>query len=445
MVPAEEDQEKGDYLSVYASKQATKTRDSTSGTTVYSTRGMGHASAGVSTQVMGVGDEWTCRSWIQATSASNLVSAPGKGRIPDTVTGDPETMLKEKFRNNFGIAWALVSFKRGIAALYNKRGIFPGGGLVRVDFDHTKSAEGNFSSTGSPSPLPDLNPWASTSVNIAGRAHVGIAPDINLAEASTPKCTGDEKHDIPLGHGQKCPGIPGQDYTSPDNDLLGQGSIDPPPESTNQLCFACNGTHTSSEASNHEWGTPACGDSTHAGYACQITASDHQWGTFPCGDVTHVGYLCQVSSDHSTLITSYSGSFYECQPHQTFACGHTDLTANSYSHRSETCPTDSNGQSCEYGSFYACSPHTHAYPAIVCGAASWTRCTAAVSSSTEHQTACSNCSQSYWSCNLSAVAWHATPLTCQRSGCNVSLTKCQNTGGGGCFSNGTEYSYHDLP
>ncbi len=184
-------------------------------------------------------------------------------------------------------------------------------------------------------------------------------------------------------------------------------------------------------------------------HPCSIHATsvsgDHTWGTFACGDATHVGYLCQASSDHSTLISGYSGSFYECQPHQTFACGHTDLTANAYTHRLESCPPNSNGDSCTAGSSYACSLHTHVYPAIVCGAASWTGCTASISSRTEHQTACSNCPESYWTCSTSGVAWHATPLTCQRSGCSVSLTKCQNTGGGGCFSNGTEYRYHDLP
>ncbi len=216
-------------------------------------------------------------------------------------------------------------------------------------------------------------------------------------------------------------------------------------------CVTCAPSSGSSadEADEGDTGGTQETPSTPSYHACGIHATsvsgDHTWGTFACGDATHVGYLCQASSDHSITISGWSGTFYECQPHQAFVCGHTDLTANAYTHRLESCPPNSNGDSCTAGSSYACSSHTHVYPAIVCGAASWTGCTASISSRTEHQTACRNCPESYWTCSTSGVAWHATPLTCQRSGCSVSLTKCQNTGGGGCFSNGTEYRYHDLP
>ena len=165
--------------------------------------------------------------------------------------------------------------------------------------------------------------------------------------------------------------------------------------------------------------------------------------SYACG--IHSGASADESSDHQTLITGYSGSFYECQPHTTFGCGHTDLSSNSYTHRSETCPKNSNGKSCNVGSYYACISHTHDYPptTVACGARSWTGCRVAVSSRTEHQIPCV-AGHPYYTCNPKAVAHHATPIACKRSGCNVSITKCQNKGGGGCFSRGKEYKYHDI-
>ncbi len=165
------------------------------------------------------------------------------------------------------------------------------------------------------------------------------------------------------------------------------------------------------------------------------------------------------SGDHSAASCGTSGH-YACDGsnHAAAGCGHASHYAcDGLTHVQEQCTiTNSNGDRCTY-TFWRClhptvpsygPSHTHTYPPpplVACGAASWTNCAEMLSSSTDHQITCSNCSQSYWTCSTSGVAWHATPLTCQRSGCNVSLTKCQNTGGGGCFSNGTEYNYHDLP
>ncbi|MCG9128841.1 hypothetical protein JT359_14725 [Candidatus Poribacteria bacterium] len=100
------------------------------------------------------------------------------------------------------------------------------------------------------------------------------------------------------------------------------------------------GTHETTVAGNHE--TADCGTSGH--------------------------YVCD-DSDHES-VSGYNGSFYQCQPHQTFGCTHTDLTSNAYSHRSESCPDNSDGLSCDYNSYYACSPHSHAYtppPPTTCG------------------------------------------------------------------------------
>lgn len=141
--------------------------------------------------------------------------------------------------------------------------------------------------------------------------------------------------------------------------------------------------------------TYAC--SVHSGAASE--ASSHQSGTYACG--VHSGYLCQASSDHGTTISGWGGSFYECQPHQTFACGHTDLTANSYTHRSETCPFDSYAQACSSGSYYACQSHTHDYPNRIDGACGHTY-TVAQRSSHELQASCSETNANGDSCTVTS-------------------------------------------
>lgn len=164
--------------------------------------------------------------------------------------------------------------------------------------------------------------------------------------------------------------------------------------------------------------------------------------TYTCG--IHNGPAANESSDHKTTISGYSGTFYECQPHQTFGCGHTDLTSNAYTHRSESCPKNSSGQTCDYVSYYACSPHTHTYPKVLCGNA-WRgpgKCKygrVVSGSSTEHRSTCIG-GHTYWSCNPRASAHHGTQ-TCTRSGCDVSFSKCTN-GKGGCFSGDKEYMWH---
>ncbi len=72
-------------------------------------------------------------------------------------------------------------------------------------------------------------------------------------------------------------------------------------------------------------------------------------------------------------------------------------------------------------------PSTPSTPTTVaCGGASYTGCTDSVSSRTErHVPSCSNCGKSYWTCSPNASR-HTDVLTCKRSGCDASLTRCQN-------------------
>ena len=164
-----------------------------------------------------------------------------------------------------------------------------------------------------------------------------------------------------------------------------------PPQSTDQPVTAAPappapvpgdcGTHTipASQVANHASTNFACGSHTY--YACQTPATSetnrHSHQTLPCG--SHSGYRCTATSNHT---------------------------------QTTTCPTDTNGQSCSYGSYYACSPHTHAYPelpadpptpappppaptTVACGGAPWTNCPGASSRKAHHIPSCSHCNNGY--------------------------------------------------
>ena len=66
------------------------------------------------------------------------------------------------------------------------------------------------------------------------------------------------------------------------------------------------------------------------------------------------------------------------------------------------------------------------------------------SSRTAHESTC-GAGHTYWSCNRTAVAWHATSYTCTRSGCGQTYTKCSK-GNGSCRARrpgGGTYQWHD--
>ena len=172
--------------------------------------------------------------------------------------------------------------------------------------------------------------------------------------------------------------------------------------------------------------------SSSAMHACGIHATtvsgSHSQITPPCGDSAHAGYACQISSDHNTAMSGWSGTFYECQPHTNYPCGHTDPTANSAYHVYHTSctQTNANGQSCTVTNFYDCGQHTHVYPAptISCGRSA---CTQTVTSSTQHSATCAS-GHSYWTCNPSDVSLHIT-RTCRLSTCGKSWERCSTVGG----------------
>ncbi len=151
----------------------------------------------------------------------------------------------------------------------------------------------------------------------------------------------------------------------------------------------------------------------------------------PGATPTDVAYTCGIhsgpaeseSSDHKTTISGWSGSFYECQPHTNFACGHTDLIANATYHALQaSCSlTNANGDSCALTNSYACQSHTCVYS---CGRSG---CSETVSSSTEHSATCAS-GHSYWTCKPSDVSLHRT-RTCRLSTCGKSWERCSTPGG----------------
>ena len=96
---------------------------------------------------------------------------------------------------------------------------------------------------------------------------------------------------------------------------------------------SCPSAHTyyACQSSDHALQTN-CSETDSNGNTCTVTnfyaceSHTHQYPTlttYACG--VHSGPSSAASSDHSTVISGYSGSFYECQPHTNGSCGHTYL------------------------------------------------------------------------------------------------------------------------
>ena len=122
---------------------------------------------------------------------------------------------------------------------------------------------------------------------------------------------------------------------------------------------ACS-VHETWQSGDHSWGTPACGNSSHAGYACQIS-SDHK-DAISCP--TQNGISCDYGWHYpcSTHTHAYAApSYHACGVHETWQSGDHSLT---YCYK-----TNANG-TCTVGSYYACADHTCNFPdpptSVVC-------------------------------------------------------------------------------
>ncbi len=151
-------------------------------------------------------------------------------------------------------------------------------------------------------------------------------------------------------------------------------------------------------------------------------SGEHSRITPPCGDSSHAGYACQISHDHKTTISGWSGTFYECQPHTDYPCGHRDLAANAAYHAPKTCTqTNEHGDSCEATGLYECQSHTCMYPTpiIICARRP---CNDVVSTAREHWVTC-KAGHEHWGCH----PWHENHhrmRTCRRTNCRQSWQRC---------------------
>ncbi len=184
-------------------------------------------------------------------------------------------------------------------------------------------------------------------------------------------------------------------------------------------------------SSNNEEEVDDTDDTQHANED-QTTSPDPEPSTpttvtYTCG--IHSGDSSSESSDHQTTISGYSGTFYECQPHQTFGCGHIDLNSNASSHslQASCTSTNTNGDSCTVTNFYLCQSHTHQYPAptITCNG-----CSATVNYKWVHWQRCSRCNKAYYTCKPNGLRWHTHQKTCLRTKngvpCGQSFYSCSN-------------------
>lgn len=158
--------------------------------------------------------------------------------------------------------------------------------------------------------------------------------------------------------------------------------------------------------------------------------------TYACG--VHSGPSSAASSDHSTVISGYSGSFYECQPHTNGSCGHTYLMSNASTHalQASCSETNSNGDNCTVTSFYACQTHTHVYPpppiTYACGIHSGDP-----SNSSEHVQVTGGCGHTYYKCQfLNGQHYRSRCSSRSRNGgrlirCTVRYWRCLYPNGDG--------------
>ncbi|MCG9130784.1 hypothetical protein J5I95_03790 [Candidatus Poribacteria bacterium] len=238
--------------------------------------------------------------------------------------------------------------------------------------------------------------------------HGGLGENSHSHDLTSPtywRCPGNRSCPISQWHVLQCPGVCGEKnvmrYRNPDGSYIFHfytphevDCKEKVPRGISNLylfneCrgiyYSCAGVSTCPNAENHidNDDQEANNPTTPTYHACGVHESwqsgDHSHGIPACGNDTHAGYACQIGNAHTKLIASCSvtngngdsctvTSYYECQRHThqypaliSGPCGHSYTSADAYNHRSETCPTNSSGQSCTYGSYYACSPHTHAY------------------------------------------------------------------------------------
>jgi len=470
-------------FNTYTSKSASRSESNGSWTLTGSATASANAQA-VSPAPGNVSREWDADAQLRATGDLDTLETEPPDGLPETEQGvektktspDGTTTARRKRMGH------VVHYRNNTDGSSNQR------------FLEASTSGGKSETSSSPTGL-DADPWAKSWLEVNRRINLNEAIDGSPFTSETPDCTSSgnghtcagatpppqRRDTVYCRRGEACkdkPGVegkrdahkikcPNQTYkqgkwawlliklkenckgekwschkTDPDNCTRKHLHLNPPASNGTVIngVFVPSGysvgacgehLYASSSASDHASGTPACGNSAHAGYLCQITASDHEWVYESCPS-SHARYECD-GTDHSLQASCTS--------------------------------TDANGNYCTVTNFYACDSHTHSYPAplptptptpppeptptppplspttVACGARGWTGCSIRSSDGN----AClvdpcdSGCGSYYWSCSTSGVSWHKTSRTCKRANCGASYTNC--TRGNGTCSNGA-YIWH---
>ena len=167
--------------------------------------------------------------------------------------------------------------------------------------------------------------------------------------------------------------------------------------------YSCAGVDTCTNASNHV-DDDDDDDSTESQYVAPEPTPEPSTPSYHACGV----HETSVSGTHSAAGCGVSGHY---------ACDGTD-----HSLQASCTSTDENGEECDVTGFYACQSHTHVYPAptITCARDG---CDDVVNHAYKHVTRCSSCNNQYWTCG-SNTERHETPLSCRRSGCSNTFTRC---------------------
>ncbi len=179
--------------------------------TIYGRSGDAYAKVEVYTDLMKIGDEVNVVSWIRATAARNLIDLPSQEFLKNV--GHRPKHRKPSHKHEWGYVQYGVSYKPGIASYVRLHKLRFWEDPVRRPFEHDFDVTSYFHRVGSPTDLPDPNPYIIADIDITSRQFVGAG--IGFATFYTPMCEGsDGEHPIPLLE-DKCPGAPGATYTTP--------------------------------------------------------------------------------------------------------------------------------------------------------------------------------------------------------------------------------------
>ena len=200
-----------------------------------------------------------------------------------------------------------------------------------------------------------------------------------VCETDSETCTRAKQHWL------LCPGVCGNEF-APKKVSRGQGNYDYFPNYPHQVkCdedvydgfwkfwAKCHGTY---------------GDSS-VWYTCERSscpnASLHRDGSGSGSGSTSENTPSPSPTYHAcgVHLTSVSGS------HVAASCGTSGhYVCDGKDHSYVSCPKDSNNQACSYGSYYQCSPHTHAYPSV------------------DNTPNCSDCTDGCSSCQATCASGH---------------------------------------